>query len=143
MADVAQKSEFAVGDAKPIVTKAEEVATKIETKAADAAEQAPVWEALKGSLEGEKTGVTEQQDAVTAEIEPLNTAAAALTEKVDPLKKEAAAAAGGAALKSQTADLVAAEAAQDEAEAALLKTKDKVKTLVKRQGRLQKQVEEA
>ena len=83
------------------------VATRVGTAATSAADQAPVFEALKATLDEEVAGVTEHQEAVTAAIEPLNTAAATLKEAAAPLKVGITSAAGGAPVQFETAQLTA------------------------------------
>jgi hypothetical protein len=150
MADVALKSEFAVKDAAPVVAKADEVASKIDTAASEAGDQAPVYEALKYGMVSEQTSVTEQQEAVTAGIEPVKAAATSLKGQIDKFRGVVAHIEGGAAIPSgqdgmvvQSQEIAAAEVALDEASRALSKLKGKVKTLIKRQGRLQSEIDKA
>lgn len=144
MADVAQKSKHAAEDMDAIIDKASDQEERLAAVEAASEEQAAVWEALKGSIEGDRTQLIEDKEAVEAEIEPLTAAADKLEEKIDPLRDDMATVdGGGSAIMSKPVDIANAQNAQDDANMALMKMKAKVERMIEGSRTMEKTIADA
>eukprot|EP00929_Paragymnodinium_shiwhaense_P013625 TRINITY_DN121467_c0_g1_i1.p2 TRINITY_DN121467_c0_g1~~TRINITY_DN121467_c0_g1_i1.p2 ORF type:complete len:360 (+),score=163.06 TRINITY_DN121467_c0_g1_i1:63-1142(+) len=144
-ADVAQKSKHATDDVDVLLEKTADVLTKLDDKIADeeTGDQKPVWEAFKAGVEAKNDALSDAKDAVLAEIDPVNTAAGTLEEKVGPLAEAAETAAGGDSIFTTAGELAEAETALDDAEMAISKLKGEAKTMMENQAKFEEKLKTA
>lgn len=142
--EIAQKSGFAIEDAATLRGKADDLISKVESKADKVEEQKPVFDALASNLKDKKSSVKDAADALQTAIDDMmgvpggTGGIEGLAQQLKPLVEASEKGDGGDtnAVKNEAPSVPKAETAVDDTTAAISTVQGRGQTLMGRMERL-------